>query len=606
MKRFALCMLSALTLAAGTARAEDPHKLDRIVVTASRLPSGLDTAARSVTILDPATLDDSSYAAIPDTIGSLGGIDVRRRGPEGVQSDISIRGTTFEQNAALIDGVKVGDPQTGHFNTDWPLTMMDVERVEIVKGPASSVYGPNAFGGAVNVITKRPAGEQFLVYSEGGSHDYFDGGISVTAPSGPLTNRFSVEERRSTGYMPETQFDIFTLTDSALLETPYGTYDFLFGYMYKDFGAADFYSNIYPNEDERTDMRYFKLGGEIESGCLKMDPKLFLKRHKDKFALDANRPGWQTNYHTTYNYGGELDFTLENPFMDTAFGYELSRDTIDSTNIQTHSRTKDGIYAEISPHLADGLYLNAGVREDYFGEFGWQCSPSVTAGLEVAKGFSVRALIGRAYRIPTFTDLYYNDAANRGSASLRPESSWSYEAGADYSAGAVSCSGTFFHRDSYDTIDWIRYSSRNPWQASNTGSTETNGAEASLAVSVNALCKDIPLKRLSIDYTTVDTYAKHDYFSKYVLDYLKQQICAIAECELFGFRNAWVLNYKKRVAGSESVVVDMKVSRDIVRKGRAVFNAYFEVTNLFDESYTEQSGVEMPGRWIKSGARVSF
>ena len=588
------------------ARADEPKKLEPIVVTASRLPTELGTTGRSVTMLAPAALETSNYKAIPDTIGELGGIDVRRRGPEGVQSDISIRGTTFEQNAALIDGVKVGDPQTGHFNTDWPLTMMDVDRVEIVKGPASSVYGPNAFGGAVNIITKRPEGDEFVVYSEGGSYDYYDGGLSVTAESGPLANRFSIEERRSTGYRPETQFDIFTLTDSAILKTPCGIIDFLFGYMYKDFGAADFYSDRFPNEDERTDTRYFKVGGEIERGALTMNPKLFLRRHKDKFALDANRPGWQTNYHTTYNYGFELDFRLDHDFMDTAFGYELSRDTIDSTNLQTHSRTKDGIYIEISPHLGEKLCVNAGIREDYFGDFGWQSSPSVSASYTVVEGFSVRGLIGRAYRIPTFTDLYYNDAANRGNSSLRPESSWSYEAGVDCTAGAVSCSATFFHRDSDDTIDWIRYSGRDPWQVTNIGSTETNGAEASLAIAVASVCRGIPLKRVGFDYTAVDTYAKHDYASKYALDYLKQQICATADCELFGFRNSWVLNYKKRVGGSESVVVDTKLSRDIVRKGKVAFEAYLEVTNLFDEDYEEQAGVEMPGRWIKSGGRLRF
>ena len=606
MKKFALLTALAVLIAAGAARADQTQKLEKIVVTASRLSSELSTTARSVAVLDAPVLGESNYDAIPDTIGELGGIDVRRRGVEGVQSDISIRGTTFEQNATLVDGVKMSDPQTGHFSTDWPLTMMDVDRVEIVKGPASSLYGPNAFGGAVNVITKKPSGEEFLVYSEGGSFDYYDGGMSVTAPSGPLTNRFSIEERRSTGYMPETQFDIFTITDTAVLDTQYGTYDFLFGYMYKDFGAADFYSNLYPNEDERTDTRYFKLGGDIESGPLNFNPKLFLRRHKDKFALDANRPGWQTNYHTSYNYGGELNFTLDNPFMDTAFGYELSRDTIDSTNIQTHSRTKNGLYAEMTPHIIDDLYLNFGIREDYFGQFNWECSPSVNASYKVSKDMKVRALIGRAFRIPTFTDLYYNDAANRGSASLTPENAWSYEAGADYNIGVVSCSGTFFHRDTYDTIDWIRYSSQSQWQATNIGSTETNGAEASLSVSTVKISKDLILKRISFDYTAVDTYAKHDYLSKYALDYLKQQICTTADCEFMGFNNSWVLNYKKRVGDSGYIVVDTKITKNIVRKGKVAFDAYFEISNIFDVGYVEQSGVEMPGRWIKSGGRVSF
>jgi len=588
------------------ALADKSRELEKIVVTASRLPSELGTAARSVTLLGAAELAESVYDAIPDTIGELGGIDLRRRGVEGVQSDISIRGTTFEENATLIDGVKISDPQTGHFNTDWPLTMMDTERIEIVKGPASSLYGPNAFGGAVNVITRRPSGREFFAYSEGGSFDYYDGGMSVTLPAGPLTNRFSIEERRSTGYMPETQFDIFTLTDAAVIETPYGTYDFLFGYMYKDFGAADFYSNLYPNEDERTDTRYFKLGGEIASGALGFNPKLFLRRHKDKFALDSNRPGWQTNYHTSYSYGGELNFTLEGPFMDTAFGYELSRDTIDSTNIQTHSRTKDGLYVEMVPRIAEDLYLNLGIRGDYFGQFSWECSPSVSASWKIFKNATVRGLIGRAFRIPTFTDLYYNDVANRGSASLIPESAWSYEAGADYAVGAVSCSGTFFHRDTYDTIDWIRYSARNPWRATNTGSTETNGVEAEVAVSTAGVSEDLVLKRVSFDYTAIDIYAKHDYLSKYVLDYLKQQICATADFELLGFNNSWVLNYKKRVGDSGYIVVDTKITRNIVRKDKVAFDAYFEISNIFDTDYAEQSGVEMPGRWIKSGASIKF
>ena len=607
MRRFAALIFVLITFTSEVLFADESHRLEKIVVTPSRFLTELGESSRSVTVLDePAISSESVYKAIPDTIGEIGGIDVRRRGPEGVQSDISIRGTTFEQNAALIDGVKVSDPQTGHFNTDWPLTMMDVDRVEIVKGPASSVYGPNAFGGAVNIVTKKPVGEKFIVYSEGGSFDYFDGGISVSVPMGPLTNRFSIEERRSSGYMPETQSDIFTLTDTALLETPFGTYDFLFGYMYKDFGAADFYHNLYPNEDERTDTRFFKLGGSIEQGSLKAEPRLFLRRHKDKFILDSNLPGSTTNYHTTYNYGGELNFTLENSFMDTAFGYELSRDTIDSTNLQTHSRTKDGIYFEISPHLARDLYINIGLREDYFSEFGWQCSPTVSASFKAREDLTLRGVIGRAYRIPTFTDLYYNDAGNKGDASIRPESCWSYEAGADYSSGAISWSGTFFHRDSYDTIDWIRYSSRNRWQASNIGSTSTNGAEASFTLDLDKICKGIPVKKLSLDYTAIDTYAKHDYLSKYALDYLKQQICGIAQVELFGFRNSWVLNYKKRVGGCEPVIVDMKITKDIVRKGRVVFEAYFEVENLFNTDYTEQSGVRMPGRWIKSGARLAF
>jgi len=152
--------------------------------------------------------------------------------------------------------------------------------------------------------------------------------------------------------------------------------------------------------------------------------------------------------------------------MDVAYGYELARDTIDSTNLQLHSRTKDALYVEIAPHLADCLDLRAGFREDYSTDFGWQYAPSMSASLELTEGLRARSSIGRAFRIPTFTDLYYNDLANRGNSDLLPESCWSYEAGCKYTGRAVTAEMAFFHRDSSDTIDWTRMSARNRWQAS--------------------------------------------------------------------------------------------------------------------------------------------
>ena len=598
-----VCLLLS---SAASVFSEEAQKLGRLVVTASRLSTELAESSRSVTVLDKDILESIVYSAIPDAIGNVGGIDVRRRGPEGVQADVSIRGATFEQNTVLVDGVKVNDPQTGHHNMDIALTSMDVERIEVLKGPASSVYGPNSFGGAINIITKTPRDKKILLYSEGGSFDYFKGGLSVSYPFAAIKNRFSFEESRSAGYMPETEFNIISLSNQSFAETFLGDYNFLFGYTKKDFGADSFYSNLYSNEEEHTDTRFFKIDGAAETGDLKIMPKLFLRRHRDKFALDRNRPGWQTNYHTTYNYGGELNFALENSWLDAAYGYELARDTIDSTNVQAHSRTKDGIYLELSPRLAEELYVNVGMREDYFGDFGWQFSPSASASYGVFKGLKLRGALGRSYRIPTFTDLYYNDAANIGNTGLKPESSWTYEAGADYGIDPLALSATYFHRDSYDTIDWTRTSSGNPWRVSNIGSVDTNGVELSLELLPRKIEKSLPVEKIFVNYTTLDSYAKHDYLSKYALDYLKHQICAGAELEAFGFKNSWILNFKKRVGESAYLVVDTKISKDIVHKDKLAFSAYFEASNLFDISYSEQSGVTMPGRWLKYGGRIEF
>lgn len=590
----------------GAAFAEQTHRLGTIVVTPSRIASNRGAQGRSVRVMDAAELFGYGQDAIADAIGSTGGIDIRRRGPEGVQSDISIRGTTFEQNTVLIDGVKINDPQTGHFDMDLPVTAADVDRVEILKGPASSLYGPNAFGGVINIITKKPEGKEIAVDGAGGSFDYYRTSLAATYPASNITNRFSIEESRSGGYMPETDFNILSLSDSARAKTGFGDYNFFFGYTKKDFGADSFYSNLYSNEEEHTDTRFFKLDGTIEAGQLKMMPKLFLRRHWDKFQLDSNRPGWQTNYSTNYDYGGQLDCSVENRFLDAAYGFELSRDTIDSTNLQTHSRTKEGYYLEVSPKIIDGLSANGGIRGDYFSGFGWQWSPSANANYRINDAVSARALVGRAYRIPTYTDLYYNDAANIGNSSLRPESSWTYETGLDCRLKGFDISGTYFLRNSYDTIDWTRTKATLPWSASNIGTVKTNGFELSFSIMPKEIDKRLPASLLFLEYTALDSYAKHDYLSKYALDYLKQHITAGVQWDILGFENSWALNYKKRVGSAAYIVVDTKIAKKIIKKGSLVLDAFLEITNIFDVSYSEQSDIPMPGRWIKSGTRLKF
>ena len=600
MPIFIILVSSAGISSAGT------YNLEKIVVTPSRIPQHDGKPLRSMTLIDDYMRELSPYQSTADLIGNVGGIDVRRRGPEGVQADINIRGANFEQNSIMIDGVKVNDPQTGHFNMDIPLAGIDIDRIEILKGPASSVYGPNSFGGTINIITKRPEGNRVSVLSEGGSFDYFKSVISADSSFRNISNRFSIEDSRSSGYMNNTEFNNFTISDTASFDTAVGRYDFLFGYLKKDFGAASFYSNLFPNEEEHTDTRFFKISADIERGGLKMEPRLFLRRHRDKFILDTNRPGWQTSYHTTYTYGGEANFVIENDFSDIAYGYELSYDSINSTSLAKHSRTKDGIYAEISPHIIEKLYLNAGVRSDYFSDFGWQVSPSINARYDLGRGFGIRSSIGRAYRVPTFTDLYYRDSANIGNPSLRPESSWSYEAGLDHDIDFVTSSLTFFHRDTYDAIDWTRNSSRDPWRVSNTGTIDTNGLELSLILYPKKISAFQPFEKAFFNYTALDSYLKHSYLSKYALDYLKHHISAGAEYDIGGFKNSWVVNWKKRVGGDDSVIVDTKVVKEIICKGKLSVQLFLEITNVLSESYSEQSGVAMPGRSIRSGAKVEF
>ncbi|MDD5136896.1 MAG: TonB-dependent receptor [Candidatus Omnitrophica bacterium] len=606
MPRIVLLAIIILALLPGAVFCEESHQLGKIVVTPSRIISSSGTG-RSVTTLDSENMSNSAYDALQDIIGNLGGIDIRRRGPEGVQSDINIRGATFEQNTVMIDGIKINDPQTGHYTMDLPLTSFDREYVEILRGPASSLYGADSFGGVINVITKKPEDKKLIISATGGTRDYFSGGISLSHPLAALKNRFSIEWNRARPYIPDSEFDMINLSESSAVNTDFGDYDFFFGYSNKNYGANTFYSNLYPREAESTDTRFFKLTGKMGSGRLRFEPKLFLRRHYDKFSLDKTRPGWQTNYSTNYTYGADLGFVIENPFLDAAYGFELSEDRIFSTNMQKHDRGKTGLYAEITPHIFDPLYINAGIRQDTSSDFETEYSPSVNMKYALFDFLSARAFAGRSFRVPTFTDLYYRDAANIGNEDLKSESSWTYEVELDYISEFVNCSAGYFRRNSRDTIDWTRMNTGNPWRVSNIGTVETNGAEASVEITPRKVERSFPIERFFLNYTALDSYRKHDYLSKYALDYLKQQISAGIDYSFYGFNNSWVLNYKKRVGDtSSSVVIDTKLTKGIINIDRLTFEAFLEITNLFDEYYSEQSGVPMPGRWIKSGVRIEF
>jgi iron complex outermembrane receptor protein len=612
MRKVLCAVIVIAAFAARQAQAGEEKRLDNIVVTPSRLELSESPGGRSVTVLDAGTMDMSAYGAIQDIIGALGGIDIRRRSPEGVQADVNIRGASFEQNTVMIDGVKINDAQTGHHTMDLPLTTFDMERSEILKGPASSLYGANSFGGVINLITKLPEEKKFEARATGGARDYFSGGLSISYPFERIKNRFSIEWSRASPYIPDSEFSIINLSERSAIDTAAGPVDFLFGYAYKDFGANWFYSNLFPREAEQTDTRFFKLGSTLEHGCLKFMPKLFLRRHYDKFMTDKDRAGFATNYHTNYTFGADLTFALENHFLDTAYGVETAADNIYSTNLGKRGRIRTGLYLEITPHLHEKLYLSAGVRQDTFSDFSAEYSPSVNARFMVTPSLSARAMAGRSFRIPTFTDLYYNSATSAGNPGLKSESSWTYEAGIDCSKGPIKCSATYFNRQSYDTIDWIRNNVSERWRVSNVGGVETNGAEG--AVELNP-CGAIRLPagasasidRLFVRYTALDLFGKHDYLSQYVFDYLKQEITGGVECRLAGFTNSWTLNYKKRVGTADSaVIVDMKLVKEIIKKGTLMFSAFLEMTNIFDADYSEQSGIPMPGRWIKSGIRITY
>ena len=129
--------------------------LGDVGVTGSRAPLTKSQAARMVTVLSREDIQAAPVQSINDLLKMAVGVDVRQRGPIGAQTDVSIRGGTSEQITILLNGINICDPQTGHNAFDLPCDVMDIERIEVLEGPAGRVYVTSSLVGAVNVVTRR-------------------------------------------------------------------------------------------------------------------------------------------------------------------------------------------------------------------------------------------------------------------------------------------------------------------------------------------------------------------------------------------------------------------------------------------------------------------
>ena len=136
---------------------DDGTDLDEVTVQTSIAPLTTLQSARIVTVITRREIEQAGATTVNDLLKLASGVDIRQRGGWGVQTDISIDGASYEQVTVMLNGVNISNPHTGHLSADFPVTVSDIERIEILEGAASRAYGTQAFGGAVNIVTKRPS-----------------------------------------------------------------------------------------------------------------------------------------------------------------------------------------------------------------------------------------------------------------------------------------------------------------------------------------------------------------------------------------------------------------------------------------------------------------
>ncbi len=579
------------------------YVLDDVVVTSSRAPLNLSDLTRSIVIINRSDIKEMPVSSVQDLLQYVNGLDLKQRGVEGVQADISIRGGSFEQTLILIDGIKISDPQTGHHNLNLPFNPDNIERIEVLKGQGSSIYGPNAFSGIVNIITKKPQDNSLSIQLAGGQYGYYQTLLSGSFMIGELGNNLSLSKKKSDGYRYNTNFDAIDFSYSSSFQSELGNANLFIGYNDKEFGANSFYSERFPNQWEHTTTKFVNLSFKTAALNYSLTPKLYWRRNDDEFLLNYENPAFYRNIHQTDIWGVEIQSTINSNFGITSIGGEYKKDDIESTNLGNHQRENYGVFAEHNfKPFSELLVVVSGFAYKY-AEIGWKFWPGIDLSYKLTKQLRLFGSVGKAFRTPTYTELYYSDPVTKGNPDLKFEESVNYELGANYTDPFFNFNFSLFRKEGTNIIDWVRQSENEPWMVMNFAEVNTNGFESGMSLKPDRLINWLPINNLGINYTYLNSDKSTGQFqSRYVLDYLKHQLIINLSNPLpFNINQSWYLRYEDRVNLEENFIIDMQLFYEV-----KMFEIFIKATNLFNKSYKDIGGITLPGRWFIAGVKYTL
>jgi len=581
---------------------QDTTDLKEVIVSTTKLEIPFSKNFRTVKIISFDYIKNSPASNVSDLLQEITGIDVRRRGVSGVQGDLYIRGGGFDQTLLLVDGMKMDDAQTGHHTLNMILPLYLIERIEVIKGPAARIFGQNAFNGAINIVTKDVTGEkkQIDLSLKEISYGSFEQ-KNISAVTKIITNKakslISFSNNTSDGYRHNTDYkrnNYFVKTSFNLKSSPV---DVIASFTENKFGANGFYASPSATEQyEETQASLLGVSTTINSEKLSIKPRLYWRRGQDEYIYIRDNPSVYRNLHKTNKVSAELSGSYFSNSGVTGFGIDLSTVNISSNNLGEHDRTTVNLFVDHTFKLFDEkLVLSPGIAVSYFSDMSFHSFPGIDLGYNINSNFKLYSNIGKTFRIPTYTDLYYSDRTTIGNENLNPESATSTELGFKYNTSNFKISGAFFNRKAKNIIDYVKENENDLWNAVNIGSLKTTGFELDFRYNFQNQ------NYLNLGYTNIkdNNYVSNINFSKYSLNSLKHHFTS--KLNLNYIRNvnhSFVYKYAERSDKSNYNVLDSKI---MYKKGLFIY-----VNNILDEVYSETNLVPMPGTSFLVGISIGI
>ena len=595
--------------------------IQQIELIAGRNGGNFSTRMQSIEKLNQATLNSLPVRSISDALSFSAGVDVRQRGLSGTQSDIGIRGGSFEQSLILVNGFKMTDPQTGHHAANLPIPLIAVSEIQVFKSPTVLPFGQSALTGAVHIGAYTQDAFEVKTTAYGGSFNSFGAQAMVRMRIKKYQQLLAISRDQSDGHWYNSDFvnhQFFYTGSHSLGVNQRHRLTYTAAYTDRNFGANGFYSNKFPDQWERTTMAmagakhnfhwYSKKEGR--STWYQFRQQAMLRNHADEFRLKRNDPAFYTNTHVSNVLSYEAQLAVNVNRQQLLFGLEQRLEQLNSSNLGLRERQYQSAFVQAQGSLGTVNYA-AGLLVFAYNLENPQLMPSLQLGKGLANRQYIFANYSRGNRVPSWTEMFYTDPSNVGNPNLLPEFSHATEIGwrqtPEYSDGTwlqFQAEAALFYRQHTNMIDWVRDASPvnpnpNPWTPVNIASVAFTGFESSISLSLKKKSTWGP-KKLNVNYTyiTAQHHFTNEQESRYAITSMRHQLNGLAQ---FDLSEKVQLNFTyrlvQRIEQPLYQVIDAKLNLPVIRN----WTIFIEANNLSDTQYVEAGFVQMPGRWFKLG-----
>lgn len=617
--------------------------LEGVEIISARVPLTNAQSPRLVTVLTAQEISASPIHSINDLLEYAAGVDVRQRGEFGVQTDISVRGGTFDQITVLLNGVNISSPHTGHLTADFPVSVQDIERIEVLEGPSARVFGTSAFTGVINIVTKKDKDLSAHVYGgdfglkgiEASNHF-----LGISGKNGSFDSRISGGYSGSDGATPNSDFTSGRVFVDGDYQGVNASINYQFGYSYKQYGANTFYGAASTDQWESNEKLIGSVSGQYTVGALHIAPSIAWNRWFDHYQWHKNSPAGE-NYHMVDTWSSALNSWVETDLGKTSFGFEMRSEGIYSTklgkpmetteyfNVRGHDAVDTVQYRNSANRTNVSAFLEHDVILDRWTislgllanmntalDSKWRLYPGIDVSYRPAQSWKLFLSYNKALRMPTFTDLYYSGTNIVGTSDLKPERTSDASVGARFRRQGWQAESQIFYSHKTDMIDWVIYQSEPDGKTFRSGnfSLDGYGVEFSGSFMPQEIYVNNPIRRIGIQYSYIDQdieYSQPIISSKYAMEYLRHKLVVQADANIWKGLDASVSwRYQDRVGqGNEPYdLLDCRISYSF-EKHRLMMpktSIYVDCSNILDKKYFDYSFIPQPGRWIKAGVTFHY